>query len=230
MMFVQFSLGIAPEALQAVDVHTASGEALAMIDLQVAVSTEGQCIVSAELVGIDERSALDHAHGLVEQRLAGDIGDDCNRHLALSLQNAEDGYFAGCAPSASPLAPTSEIGLVELDLRVQYLGLLLGEDGLPDQRKDPQGRRVTYPRVGCRLQRSDLQFEEFDQPQPCAQFEANQPKPGAGKQAESVSAAAAAVAAFGQTIDSAASTGVTKNAAVFVPLLAQVTKCSRVTF
>src|SRR5579885_1692801 len=100
MMFNQARLGITPESFKAVDVDSATGEALAMVNVEMPVATKSQGIVDTELVGIDQATALDLAEGLFHQCLRFDVRHDGHRHAPAPLQNAENRYFPGRCPTA----------------------------------------------------------------------------------------------------------------------------------
>ncbi len=56
-------LGPTPESLQAVDVHLAGREILAVVHLQMPVSAEHQAVIAFELVRVDDRSSADLLDG-----------------------------------------------------------------------------------------------------------------------------------------------------------------------
>lgn len=67
----QFSLGVAPEAFQAVDMHSSPGEVSPVIDPEVPVPAEGQRIVALVAVGVNQAPAPDEFQGGPQERGAG---------------------------------------------------------------------------------------------------------------------------------------------------------------
>src|SRR5581483_662683 len=216
MMFNQARLGITPESFKAVDVDSATGEALAMVNVDMPVATKSQGIVDTELVGIDQATALDLAEGLFHQCLRFDVRHDGHRHAPAPLQNAENRYFPGRCPTAFSFPATPEIRFIGLHLTLEQRRFRTGENGPPNEGIHPPGGRITDADLDGGLMRRHLEFEQLDEPQPRCQGHFRLSQPDAGQQSERVTAASAPVVTFTQAVGFLVATGVTKNAAIFV--------------
>src|SRR5512137_1114676 len=135
MVLHQSLFGPAPEPLQAVDVDPARGEELLVVYFQVPVATKHQAVIAAEAIGIDHAASANLLDGELEQSGRRDVRDHADVDLAVALQDAKDRHFASSASASLALAPTAEVGLVELDLAAQQaLGIFgMAQDGHSDR-------------------------------------------------------------------------------------------------
>jgi len=51
--------GITPEAIKAININVTPAKSFSMIDSEMSVAAERQCIVTLELIGIDDRTPSD---------------------------------------------------------------------------------------------------------------------------------------------------------------------------
>ena len=108
MMFNQARLGIVPEPFEAVDVHLAAAKGLAMVDVQMPVTTECQRIITMILIGIHQAPTLHFLDRVFLQRLRLHIRYHGHRHLPMPLQNAKYRNFAPSAPVPFPCTPPAK--------------------------------------------------------------------------------------------------------------------------
>src|SRR5690606_18693727 len=114
----QAVLGVAPEALDAVDVAASAGElVLAVVDAEVfGVADVDQAVVAGPAVGVDDALEADAAADRLPQRLFLHVGDDLGVDAVAPLEHAEDDGLAPGAPA--PLAADAsgaEVGLIDFD-------------------------------------------------------------------------------------------------------------------
>ena len=111
-------LGVAPEALDAVDMRSVVGEFIfPMLDAQMLFVTDiDQAIVASPSVGVHHRVLADAAANDFLQGLLATIRDDLGVDLSVSFEDAKDNGLA-CSTSATfaPNAFGAEIGFVDFD-------------------------------------------------------------------------------------------------------------------
>jgi len=216
MKLGQSFLCIAPEALQAVDIDLAGGKALPMIDPQMPVSAEHQGIVASELIRVDNGTPADCFNRHVQQTLGRDIPDHLDLHDPISLENTEDGDLSSRAPSASPLASASKVGLIQFNLTVhQQLAIQLGQNGPAQNRDGLQNRRITQSDLLSNLTARELYFKELDDPKPALIGNSQPIDPSARKIMKRITAVFTAVPFAQDPVDFPASTPCTENTAIF---------------
>jgi hypothetical protein len=168
MMFDQPFLGIGPEAFKAVDVDLARAEAPLMIDLQMAIAAEHQCIVAAEFIGINDAAASHHLDCHIQENLGRDLSNDLDFDQPLTLENAENRDFAGRPASTMAFASAAEVGLIGLDLPTQEEHTILagGGNAFPYQVESLEDRGIGKSDLtGCFMGRQ-FELEKFDDPEP----------------------------------------------------------------
>jgi hypothetical protein len=117
----QAALGVAPEALDAIDViagHASAGELVAgMIDTQMLlVSKIDKPVVAAPAVGADDAVQGDFATNRRGKHGFRAVGHDLGVDLAVPLEDAEDRRLASRAPPGLALdAAWPEVTLIDLD-------------------------------------------------------------------------------------------------------------------
>jgi hypothetical protein len=80
-------------------------------------------------------------YGELERRGGGDIRNDAEMNLALTLQDAEVRCFVGCRSVPLAIATASEVGLSKFDLAAQQVRGILGvaQDGHTVRADSPAG-------------------------------------------------------------------------------------------
>ena len=115
----QPSLGVTPEALDAVNVRSIVGEFIpSVLDSQVLFVTDiDQAVVPSPAVGMHHRVEADAAANGFLQGLFATIRDDLGVDLSVSFEDAKDNGLA-CSPPAAftPNTFGSEVGFVDFDL------------------------------------------------------------------------------------------------------------------
>lgn len=202
MMFDEPFFGIAPEALETVDINPAPSKSLAVIDLEVPVTAAHQGIIATEFIGVNNRSSL---HGLdrkIHQGLGRHVLDDFDLHPSLPLQEAKDRDFASCAPTPSALASSPEIGLIQFDFPFKLVKVLgLSQNGQAEEMGGPQGGGVADSHLAGDPAARDLQLKELDDPEPLLGLEIELADPTPGEVPEGISASPAAVSFALQAVD-----------------------------
>ena len=115
----QASLGVAPEALDAVDVRSIVGEFIpSVLDAQVFFVTDiDQAVIPSPAIGVNHRVQADATADGFLQGLFATIGDDLGVDLPVSFEDAKDNGLACSTPTSfAPNAFGSEVGLVDFDL------------------------------------------------------------------------------------------------------------------
>lgn len=114
----QASFGIAPEALDAVDVRVSVGEfILCVLDSQVFFVTDiDQAVVASPSVRVHHGVEADAAADGFLQGLFATIRDDLGIDLSVSFEDAKDDSLACGTPAAfAPNTFGSEVGFVDFD-------------------------------------------------------------------------------------------------------------------
>ena len=112
-------LGVAPEALDAVDVRSIVGKFIpSVLDAQVLFVTHiDQAVVPSPAVGVHHRIQADAAANGFLQGLFATIGDNLGVDLSVSFEDAKDNGLAGRPPASfTSNAFGSEVGFVDFDL------------------------------------------------------------------------------------------------------------------
>ena len=121
---IQHMLGIAPEALDAVDVvtRTAVDEGVPMTDhVMLAIAFEG--LIPAEGVRKVDRALAGVRPDMAHEFLGGEVGDNSGIHAPIPFQQAKNDTFAGGTPAAFTFAPSAEVGFVQFDLAFEFTAL-----------------------------------------------------------------------------------------------------------
>jgi hypothetical protein len=167
MMFDQSLFGITPETFQPVDVDFTGGENFLVVDPKMPVTTKHQGIVTAELVGIDYTSSTNFFNRQVQKRLGAYVGEDFYLNQTLPFQNAENRDFMTSTPSAFTFTFASKISLVHLYFTFDQITVPLIHCYAPsDQVHRLEYRRITYSDLFGNLSGGELQFKQFDDPEP----------------------------------------------------------------
>lgn len=92
------AFGKTPEGLDAIDVSLALGESFGFVDTDVAVIADvDESVVTRPSVGADDALRIDFTLDNASDRGLRAIGDDFGVDLAATLENSEDGLFAGAS-------------------------------------------------------------------------------------------------------------------------------------
>lgn len=194
VMLDQSLLRPTPEALQAVDVDLAGGEAGLVVDRQMPVAAKHERVVSLVAVGINNAAPPHFLGGDGEQRLGFDVRHDLDIDLPGALQEPENRDFSRCPSSAFTFSAAAEIGLVNLHLAAeQDLGVGGGaENGVADDHDRLVRGVISEAELAGDLPGREFELEEFDHAQPVGAGEAAQVQPAAGEVVKGVTAAGTA--------------------------------------
>lgn len=133
--FGEPALGVAPEALDTVDMPLPASEFIcAVIDSEMLVETNiHQAIVPSPPIGVDDRMRIDMTADNRLQGGLGAVGYDLGVDLAVALEKTEyDGLAVGAATAFAPDTASTEVGLIHLDSTLERRFLLTGlGDPLP---------------------------------------------------------------------------------------------------
>lgn len=151
--FEEKLLGVAPEALDSVDVTGALGEVFLMIDRKV-FSEALEVAVAGKFIGVEDGTlhgiGLDFAH----KGFLGAVGHDHRTNPAVALQEPEYRHFTSRTASAPPLAATTKIRLIDFDLAEQFTAFSFGQIGkhLSESTECRIGRWIGYSdTLGCMI-------------------------------------------------------------------------------
>lgn len=195
-------LGVAPEALEAVDINLAPGESLAVIDLEVPVTAAHQGIIASEFIRVNDRSALHGFDREIHQGFSRHILDDFDLHPSVPLQEAKDGDFAPCTPTPSALASSPEIGLIQFDFPFKLMKVLgLSQNGQAEEMGGPKGGGIADSHLAGDPAARDLQLKELQDPQPLLGPEIELPNPTTGEVSEGIPASPTTVSFALQAVD-----------------------------
>lgn len=124
---VEHMFGVAPEALNAVDVIAPSTHkgSLMVNDVMLAVASER--LVTAEGIGVVDRALAGMGLDMAHQLLGGEMGDDPGIHASFPFQQAKNDTFTRSAAAAFAFSPPAEVGLVEFNLALEFAALELGD-------------------------------------------------------------------------------------------------------
>ena len=220
----QALLSEGPEAFQSVDVNFSASISLFMIDPQVAISAKHQCVIAAEFIGIDDRSATDRFDCHIQQRGSRDIFDDVDLDHSIPLQNAENSDFMGSSPATLALPLSSEVRFVHFDFAAQkIIGLRSkGHDRFSNHGDRFESRGITKTDLLGYLAGRDFEFEELEDPEPSLGRDFDFIKPATREVMESKSAALTTELFVADSIDFIASTSTAENMAVFPAEFTQI--------
>ncbi len=162
--------GIAPKPLEAVDVNPSLRKMGLVINGKMTIATKHKSVVSPVTVGIYDASTPDFPDRKVQQGFRFDIRNDLNSDYAVTLQNAKNRDFAGCASSTFTLSMTAEIGFVHLDLAAEKGVSIfsMGENGHPYGIYGLIGGVVTHGKLRGHFACRYFQFKELYDPKPLA--------------------------------------------------------------
>ena len=113
------ALGEAPESLDAVDVGTAPGKGLLLVDAHMPVKADiHQAVVSRPAVGADDALGVDSAANDGPQGVLGAIGHDPGVNFPLPLEDSEDGLLERSTPpqpgqGASPDPAWAKVAFID---------------------------------------------------------------------------------------------------------------------
>jgi hypothetical protein len=231
VVLVKPLFGEAPEALEAVDVNAAPGEALGVIDLEVAIATEHETVVGTESIGVNDAASAYGFDREVEQGFSANIGDRLDPDTAGPLQNAEDRDFSRCTSTTFSLTPATEVGLVQLHFFTQKFFPILGvaENGPAQNRDGLVGGLVADPELSGHLPGRDLKLEKLDHPEPLRAGQSALVDPPSGQLTKGVIASAATTPPVRQTVQFSAQTTGTKPVPQFEAELRHIFPCRGLT-
>ena len=151
---LETTLGIAPEALDAVDVALLIGKLVrAMMDSEVLGVTDiNQAIVAAPAVRVDDGVGRDATANNGLQRGFFAVRHDLRVDLAVALQEAEDDSLMACTATAlAAHAMRAEVRLVNFHLAApeRRLAFTLFGDTLTEFAKDRDNRTMRDARQLC---------------------------------------------------------------------------------
>ena len=90
------------------------------------MAAKHKAIIAAELIGIDNAATPDGLGGKANQGLGGDIRDDIDMNLAVSLQDPEYRHFTGCATASLAFASAPNIAFIQFDFTTRQVAGILG--------------------------------------------------------------------------------------------------------
>ena len=147
---VEDMLGVAPESFDAVDVIFPSvGEGLGVVE-SVVFSPALEGVVASEGVGVVDRTFSRMVPDMGHEFVGCDPFHHFGVDSSVPLQEPEYDAFSRGAPSPPfPFPSATEVGLVHLNLPLQFPGLQFGHmvDGLPQLVVHPGHRLVVDPQI-----------------------------------------------------------------------------------
>jgi hypothetical protein len=216
-------LGVAPEALNAIDVDLAIAEVLAMVKVDMPVATEHERIIALELVGVNNAPASDHFNRQIEQGLSFDIFNSLHMDTTVPLEDTKDRDLISRSASAFPLAFTPEVGFVQFNGPIHpFRRRDTQPNCLPDDLDGFEGRWITQTDLLSDPTSRNLQFKELDDPQPLFRADFNAIDPAVTEVMKGVLTPSAAVSFTEQPVDFIAVTPAAKNMPFFPAGFAQV--------
>jgi len=167
VVFHDAFLGVTPEALQPVDVHSATREVFPVVHAKVSVAAEHERVVALVSVRVDDASPTNLLDRESQHILCPGGGKHFHEDSSLPLQNAENRDFAGGASSPFPFSLPSKIRFVDFDFTAK--GHVVGgmrQDGGTDRVDGFIRRIVGEAKLLSDLSDGEFQFEELDETQP----------------------------------------------------------------
>ena len=216
-------LGVAPEALNAVDVDLAIAKVFAMVKVDMPVATEHERIIALELVGVNNAPASDHFDRQVKQGLSFDVLNSLHMDTPVPLEDTEYGDLVSRPASTFSLALASEVGFVHLNRPVHpFRRFNRIPDRLPDDLDGLEGRGITQTDLLSDPAGRDLQFKELDDPQPLFRADLNAINPTVTEIVKGVLTPLTSIPFTQQPIDFIAVTPAAKNMPFFPAEFTQV--------
>lgn len=168
----QATLGVTPEALNAVDVTLVANELVViMMDPQMLLITDvNQAVITTPAVGMDDDLGLYFAPNHGQKRAFGAVGDNLGVDPALAFEDAEHEGLSRRAPASPAAHPArTEVGFVDLDLAAFEGPTLLAfvRQPLTQTQINVVDRADRDPAEACIVRRGEVQGE---QPQNRAEF------------------------------------------------------------
>jgi hypothetical protein len=159
------------------------------------VSAEHQTVVTFELIRIDDTSSANLLDGETQQYLRRNFWDGTDLDDAPSLQDAEDGNFAGGSTASVAFSSSSEVGFIQFYLPTQEnIGVGgMTQDGHPDRVHGPVNGPVRQLHLLGHLSDGDFQFKELEDRQPLNTGQTTMIDPTARKIMERIFTAGASV-------------------------------------
>lgn len=208
-------LGVAPEALQAININLACRESFAVVNPQVTIPAEHQGIISPEFIGVYNRASPDHLDGLVKQALCRYVLNHRYLHFSVSLEYTEDRNLACRTPATLTFSTAAEIRFIQFDLASCPEIAFCGYHGVPDKMTHPQDCWVAQTDLSGHLVCGDVEFKEFNYPQQLFQRYPTLSNPPIREVMKGVSATFATEFSAFQTVDFITLTGTAENMAIF---------------
>ena len=210
-----FSKG--PEALQAVDVDLARGESFSVVHPQVSVTAEHQGVVAVELIGVDDGTSFNGFDRHIKKTFSSNIPDHIHLNNTVPFQDAKDRDLTGGSPAALALSSASEVAFIYLYFALEKKFSVFGisNNAVSDGIESPQDRRIRKSKLFGRLSGRDIQFKEFDYPQPIFVADIEFVNPPSAEIGEGVFTPFAAVSFTKDSVYFSALTACTKNKAFF---------------
>jgi hypothetical protein len=208
--------GVAPEALNAVDVDLAVAKMFTVVKIDMPVATEHKGIIAFEFVRVNNAPAPNHLDGQVKQGFGFDVLNSLHMDTAVSLEDAEYWNLIKGPASTFPLALASKVGLVQFDCPVHPLrGFNAMPNCLPNDLDGFESRGITQTDLLSDLASRDLQFKELDDPQPFLMANLDTVNPTVTEVMEGVLTPLATVPFAQQPVDFIAVTPAAKNMPFF---------------
>lgn len=190
MVFHDALLGVAPEALQPVDIHPATREVFPVVHTKVSVAAKHERVVALIFVRVDDASPANFLDRESQDIFCPGAGEHFHEDSSLPLQNAENRDFAGGTPSPFPFSLPSKIRFVHFDFAAKgYVAIGgMSQNGGTDRVDRFIRRIVGEAELLSNLPDGEFQFEEFDETQPLSGGKISLVDPAAGEIMEGVAA------------------------------------------
>lgn len=215
--------GVAPEALNAVDVNLPIAKMLAMVKINMPVATEHERIIAFKFVRVNNAPAPDHFDRQIEQGLGFDVLNSLYMDTTVPLEDAEYWDLITGPTSAFPLALAPKVGLVQFNCPVHpFRRYDTMPDRLPDDLDGFKRRWITQANLLSDPASRDLQFKELDDPQPFFMADLDTVYPTITEVMEGILAPLATVLFAQQPVDFITVTPAAKNMPFFPAEFTQV--------
>ena len=161
----QLVLGERPKTLNTVDVVLLSRElAPAVVDSVVPVSVGEEAVVRAKRVRVDCTPLRNLLLDNEPEDSAGDIWYRSCVDSAITLEKPEYSDFSSCAPASIPLAMSSEVAFINLNLSREWgFPLTFCDNSFANKIVDPFCAMTVGSNLSCSSDRWYLQGEEADE-------------------------------------------------------------------